>query len=339
MIDNVELRPQYNLIKNGDFESVGLFCKSTSKCPLNYNTSATSDLMGIYPWTVSIGVDEMYNETYPVQTGNWSIDLNGDGPGGISQQVQTIANEVYIVYYWIKARTSNGVKTGHLSASGSIGKGFSAVCCEWVQDYYIFTALYSTTTITFASTTKGNSGPYIDNIELYFLPLNFNKTGYKYASHCPSLASTNSLTKALSTTITKSSLGFYSARSQKLNAISLQTQLIHNKIPILTSKNSTRYYLTSQLDASSAAENFIINLNFSSIKEETDMKYRNMKGLKVLFSSRILPNDNRLIFFSVIMVGVAFGALLKVATMLLKVINRSHTLSYKLLFSCMIMVC
>jgi len=145
---------QANLITNGDFTS----------CPGCVNSNAFETLSGgssaIASWTVT-GASVDFIRTYwqaPPLGGN-SVDLNGNGPGTISQQFSTGTGREYRVSFYLSGNPDPGsgaVKTANVSA-GNFNQDFTFDTTNvsrqnmfWALQSFVFLAVADTTTLSFS---------------------------------------------------------------------------------------------------------------------------------------------------------------------------------------------
>jgi choice-of-anchor C domain-containing protein len=129
-------------------------------------------------WTVSgQGID--YIGTYwQAAEGSRSLDLSAVAPGGIFQTFDTIIGLVYNVAFSLAGNPVVGptVKTLTVSAAGVSNNynfditGRSQTDMGWQLRNFVFTAVDTTTTLTFTSTTASNGGPALDNVSVSAVP-------------------------------------------------------------------------------------------------------------------------------------------------------------------------
>lgn len=135
----------------------------------------------ISDWTVKSGNVDLIG-TYWQQPpgGGYSLDMNGNIPGAISQQFDTTAGVTYAVQFYLAGNPAGGpaTKTLDVSATGGplVSVGFtntsntSLTSMGWVLEDYTFIASGSSTTLTFTSTTTSGSpqwyGPAIGEVSV-----------------------------------------------------------------------------------------------------------------------------------------------------------------------------
>ena len=139
----------------------------------------------IGPWKVIAGSVDY--GTAPGQTacqtaGGNCVDLNGSGPGVISQTFDT-CKPMYQVDFFMSRHKQLATQTATMVAlvngaqvGGPFTHGPSPAPGEWVAHSFTFpVGNLPTTSIGFKSTTNGNpvaAGPEIDNVSLKMLPCN-----------------------------------------------------------------------------------------------------------------------------------------------------------------------
>jgi choice-of-anchor C domain-containing protein len=125
-------------------------------------------------WTVSSGSIDWIGGLWQAQDGSKSLDLDGDAPGAISQDLATTIGDSYVVSFYLSGNSNGGqaVKTLIVSATGTApatytfdASAISNSAMGWRQEGYSFVATSATTTLTFASgDTAGAFGPALDNV-------------------------------------------------------------------------------------------------------------------------------------------------------------------------------
>jgi choice-of-anchor C domain-containing protein len=106
------------------------------------------------------------------------LDLSAVAPGGIFQTFDTIIGLVYNVAFSLAGNPVVGptVKTLTVSAAGVSNNynfditGRSQTDMGWQLRNFVFTAVDTTTTLTFTSTTASNGGPALDNVSVSAVP-------------------------------------------------------------------------------------------------------------------------------------------------------------------------
>ena len=107
-----------NLVANGDFETFGSATKQYYG--YSYGDGFAAPLPG---WAVDSGtVDIVTSDTpwSPPYAGQGALDINGYGPGSISQSFGTILGRTYTVFYAFSrnAMNANNPATAKLSVGG-----------------------------------------------------------------------------------------------------------------------------------------------------------------------------------------------------------------------------
>ncbi len=136
---------------------------------------------GVIPgWTVSSGNVDWIKGYWQSSDGDgFSIDLNGDQPGAISQTIDTVIGKTYTLTFDMSANPDNGNDLRLILAdTGGAANIFaynldistnSRSNMNWTPQWLNFTATDVSTTITFASGNGGANccfGPAIDNVAI-----------------------------------------------------------------------------------------------------------------------------------------------------------------------------
>jgi hypothetical protein len=156
-----------NYIVNGDFE--GNYCAN----PVCVLPNAT----GIAPWKIyGYSKPGMVNSKYLTPaSGQWSMTLNPGLPVAISQTVQLVVGQTYVLSMKVNQDSSSGpeIKTGMIGITGSDPLPFfhssEAYGSKWIDVQAAFVAKTANTIIGVASTTNGTSGVLIDMVTLDIL--------------------------------------------------------------------------------------------------------------------------------------------------------------------------
>jgi choice-of-anchor C domain-containing protein len=172
-----------NLVTNGSFES-------TPTPTDSFVTALSGDSTTIPGWTVvtpsvyggsSGSVDLTSNTYWNAEDGNYSIDLAGSSPtpGGIYQDVPTVAGAQYSLSYWSAV---NGDETPGKTHSLAVTVDGTIVATiqeagvgrplDWVQHTLTVTAESTSTRVEFDDVTPGdtNQGPALDNVSFTAVP-------------------------------------------------------------------------------------------------------------------------------------------------------------------------
>ncbi len=109
--------------------------------------------------------------------GGYALDLNGDLPGQISQQITTVPGAQYVVHFNLSgnflAVPADGRLSGEVSAAGQQSTfdfdhfpGWSKTELGWRAESMTFTAVDPVTTVSFRSLVTGVFGPVIADIQV-----------------------------------------------------------------------------------------------------------------------------------------------------------------------------
>ncbi len=165
--------PSYaDIIQNGSFEN------STTN-PGGYFVTLSAGNTQITGWTV-LGdtIDYMDSlTTWDASDGSRSLDLNGNGLGGVEQSINTVIGNTYKVTFDLAGNHTNLVlKEMNVNAIGETTQtqSFSFVTIgdhddrnmDWVTESWTFTADDTITKLQFISTITGNAGPALDNVRV-----------------------------------------------------------------------------------------------------------------------------------------------------------------------------
>jgi len=168
-------------IENGSFEytwpSDGGWPNSDNG-PVGYDGYSSKLIDG---WT-AYGVDwcrwmDYWQGIWRSADGNCSVDLNGEGPGSISQELNVIKGHTYEVTFYLAGNfvPAPAVKDLDVSFSGSttpVGQytfdvtGKGAENMGWEEEHYTFEASKSSGLLTFESRSGGPFGPALDNVSI-----------------------------------------------------------------------------------------------------------------------------------------------------------------------------
>lgn len=161
-------------ITNGSFEAN--ICASGSQFSGSF-TTVNSGGTCITGWTVGDGSVDLVDTYWQAQNGSYSIDLDGNEPGSISQNLGTTTVGVtYTVTFWLSGNPDGGsaVKALLTSAAGtstpytySIGSN-SHASMDYIEETFSFVGNGSDTTLTFASEDAYGSayGPVLDDVSI-----------------------------------------------------------------------------------------------------------------------------------------------------------------------------
>jgi len=155
---------------NGSFETGNYLDGGSGFQTLN---ASATDLTG---WTIASGSIDWIGTHWAAADGSKSLDMNGTGPGSISQAFATTIGKAYTVTFALSGNPDGApsVKTLSVGATGAAPATYSfdtsvalntLVNMKWTTQTYKFTATSATTTLTFTSTTANSVyGPALDNV-------------------------------------------------------------------------------------------------------------------------------------------------------------------------------
>jgi choice-of-anchor C domain-containing protein len=157
-----------NLVVNGSFEdntivNVGSFDNLSS---------------GLIGWSIGAGnVDLVSNNYWAAYQGDNSLDLNGTKKAEIEQTLVTTVGQLYQLSFWLAGNPQGGSTVKNLSVNvGANGlynfdtSGKSTTNMGWSNYITSFYAVGNTTTLSFASNTRGAYGPVLDDISVTAVP-------------------------------------------------------------------------------------------------------------------------------------------------------------------------
>ncbi len=158
-----------NLIVNGDFETPAL---DPSRGLQTFETGGTID----GGFTVTRGNVDLTARTFyntPVHGGNQALDLNGFGPGTITQAISTTPGRTYQLTFFLAANPGQpdryrGPRTLDVTAGAGPALSYSAPATQtyFVMETQSFVADGMSANIVFASTTPDIAGPILDDISV-----------------------------------------------------------------------------------------------------------------------------------------------------------------------------
>ncbi|ETX00705.1 MAG: hypothetical protein ETSY1_10185 [Candidatus Entotheonella factor] len=156
---------QANLVLNGSFED--------GVPPGNFITLGVGDT-GLDHWEIVNGSIDYVGGTWLSSHGSRSLDMSGRGPGAISQSFTTEIGMQYEVRFDMAGNTGGGAPDKGLQVStGEVPQAFafditgrSNLDMGWEEKVFVFTAVDTTTTLTFQSLTAGAFGPALDNVRV-----------------------------------------------------------------------------------------------------------------------------------------------------------------------------
>ncbi|MEV5885378.1 choice-of-anchor C family protein [Streptomyces sp. NPDC052020] len=156
---------------DGGFESPS----ATTQGFNSYNQGAD-----IGPWRVLSGGIDLYGPGF-VNTveGGQAVELNQLAPGGVEQTFATTPGQRYTATYLLSGfpgfagEGGPAVKTGQVLVNGQVADTFafdvtgkSRMDMGWQPQLFTFVADSTSTRLSFISTTPGNYGSVIDNVQV-----------------------------------------------------------------------------------------------------------------------------------------------------------------------------
>lgn len=165
LLSTLFVSPVLALGTNGSFE-----IRSSGTSSVLY--SGDDSLNG---WVVDSGSIERIGSYWKASDGDYSLDVNGNGAGSISQNLPTVIGTKYNVSFDMSANYDNGPvdKVLRVGATGADSQdyhydsslqGNSHEDMKWQKNVYTFTATETVTKLTFASQVNGYWGPALDNV-------------------------------------------------------------------------------------------------------------------------------------------------------------------------------
>jgi hypothetical protein len=176
-----------NLVNNGDFETPvaggnGITSVSGSQLP-----GWTIEGNGVMDVTSKDFADNG-STTFPVYSGNQSLDLNSLDPATMTQDLTTVAGSTYHVFFALTGVPP--VPQGECPHGSVLDKSLTVSAGSTSHDYtfapdpsasplnnqafvtkeFDFVASGTTTTLKFESTTEGCAGPVIDAVSVTLVP-------------------------------------------------------------------------------------------------------------------------------------------------------------------------
>ena len=159
-----------NLVTNGSFE--GGFPGGFTTIP-----GGSSAITG---WTVTGDSVDWINTYWQPSDGNFSLDLDGNGQGGVTTSITTTAGQSYFLTFDMSGNPDGppfDFKTLNLTVGGNAPQAFTFTMGSsdrsnmgWITYGYSFTATSSSTTISFDSQDPGPYGAALDNVSVDAVP-------------------------------------------------------------------------------------------------------------------------------------------------------------------------
>ncbi len=133
-------------------------------------------------WSVTAGnIDLIESQWQRSPSGGRSVDMDGSTPGTISQTLNTVAGNTYVVRYVMSANGGGGsTRTMEISAAGvsqtaaiTTSSTHGSSNMDWQERFFTFTATSSSTTLQFRSLSAAgsSSGPVLADVSVHDLSL------------------------------------------------------------------------------------------------------------------------------------------------------------------------
>ena len=154
----------------------------------SFETGASTNPFGTVPggntstiagWEVLGNSVDYIDGYWPANDGVRSIDLNGNGQGGIAQTFATVMNQAYAVTFWLAGNSDGNptIKTIRVDTNGSNSQvfafdttGLNEANMGWKKFTYNFVAGSTTTKLSFNSLDAGAYGAALDNVAISAVP-------------------------------------------------------------------------------------------------------------------------------------------------------------------------
>ena len=157
-----------NLVTNGSFEGG----------PLGGFTTIPGGSSAITGWTVTGDSVDWINTYWQPSDGSFSLDLDGNGQGGVAQTLTTTSGQTYRVTFDMAGNVDNLpiIKTVDVFAGPTLQSftfditGHSHGSMGWETKTFLFTANSSSTLLWFASADPGFFGAALDNVSVDAVP-------------------------------------------------------------------------------------------------------------------------------------------------------------------------
>ena len=133
---------------------------------------------GITGWTVGGDSVDYIGGLWEASNGDRSVDLNGNGRGSLAQTFDTVSGRTYTVTFDLAGNPDNGadIKLLTVTAANDTADytfdttGASQADMNWAGQTFSFTAIGTSTTLTFSSGMDGFYGPALDNVAIAAVP-------------------------------------------------------------------------------------------------------------------------------------------------------------------------
>ena len=129
-------------------------------------------------WTIGGENVDYIGSYWEASDGARSVDLNGGGPGSLSQTFDTVAGRAYTVTFDLAGNPDIGAELKLLTVTAANDSadysfdttGASRADMNWSNRTFAFTATGASTTLTFSSAMPGAYGPALDNVAIAAVP-------------------------------------------------------------------------------------------------------------------------------------------------------------------------
>ncbi len=150
------------------------FCNGSFEQPGHSSSYITLSVGGNLPcWNITAGNVDVIGPYWVSSDGRFSLDMDGDAPGTITQTFATVVGTTYTVAFDLAGNPGGGatVKQLEVSAAGQrVTKTFSVAgrsvsSMGWQRETFQFTANSTATVLQFRSLSgASNAGPALDNV-------------------------------------------------------------------------------------------------------------------------------------------------------------------------------
>ena len=177
ILSSASIMAEQNLILNGDFEEPGVSSDNSN----GWITFEKGQIIGS-GWIVEENSVDIHQREYSIPwhtiSGLQALDLSGDSPGCIDQDIDTEPGKKYELSFYMAANLACAPSTVSLKlyinnniidtvSFNTVGHSFQNM--GWQLHKYKFNATDSVTRIKFCSLTDGPCGPAIDLVKLSIL--------------------------------------------------------------------------------------------------------------------------------------------------------------------------
>ncbi|AVA15418.1 MULTISPECIES: choice-of-anchor C family PEP-CTERM protein [unclassified Sphingopyxis] len=145
----------------------------------SFTTVAGGNSTAINGWVVTGNSVDYIGSYWAAQDGNRSIDLNGNGQGGIQQTFTTVVGQLYNISFWLAGNQDGAPVT----KSVRVGAGDTTSIFTfdttgtsrpanmgWKNYNFQFAATSTTTTLSFQSLDATSFGASLDNVSVSAVP-------------------------------------------------------------------------------------------------------------------------------------------------------------------------